>query len=133
MDSHVRLGRGLIGEVQFAAIGEDNLGAGISRSGICDGLAISGGTENNSDLVAGFKRVARPAGATQDARTVGLDAPIDDFAGAVLHVQIDLGMRVGPDEFGDGALNSDAGGFVVGGVPVMGEQDAGGKQERKLR
>ena len=30
-------------------------------------------------------------------------------------------------------LNGDAGGFVVGGVSVMGEQGAGGKQQRKQR
>ena len=50
-----------------------------------------------------------------------------------LHVQIDLGVRVDPDEFGDRALDWDAGRFIVGRVSMMGEQGAGGKQERKQR
>src|ERR1019366_5897583 len=43
---------GLVDEVQFAAIVEDDLGAGISRSVISHELAIFGGAHNNPDLVA---------------------------------------------------------------------------------
>src|SRR5580704_1024658 len=39
----------LIGEVQFAAIVEDDLRAGVARSGIRHRLAIFGGTDNDRD------------------------------------------------------------------------------------
>src|SRR5437870_1769234 len=55
---------GLIGKIQFAAIGEDDLCARISRSGVSHWLAVLGRTKNDRDLISGLQCTARPAGAS---------------------------------------------------------------------
>src|SRR5262245_56545724 len=60
-------------EVQLSTTGKHDFSARISGSDIRNGGAIFGGTKNDCDFVAGFNGAARPAGTSQDSRTVCFD------------------------------------------------------------
>src|SRR6185295_13669759 len=100
-------------------ISKNHFGAGVSRSCVGDRLAVSSGAENDGDFVARLERAAGPAGSCQDARAVGFDAPLDDLAGAVLHIEVNLRMWIRPDEFRDGPFDFQAKGLVVGAIAMV--------------
>ena len=54
---------------------------------------------------------------------------MDDVSFFVFHVDFDLAMRIGPDEIGDGSLQSDGVFLVIRGSSVVGESGCTNAQE----
>lgn len=75
----------------------------------------------NRDLIAGFERVFRPPGSSENAGAVHLDGPIYQLPTAVLHIEIQRSMRIGECEFGHNSTKSNGLRTVVGSGSVMPE------------
>src|SRR5437660_5453224 len=105
-------------EIQLSAIGKNDLCPGISGSYICDWLAISCRTQNDCDFIARLDRASGPACPAQDARTVCFDAPMNEVAVLVFHVQVNLRVGIGPDELRHGSFNGNSRLLVVCGVSM---------------
>src|SRR4029078_11211457 len=99
--------------------GENHFRSRISRSDVGDGSAIFCGTEDDRDFVAGLERSPCPAGSAQNTRAVGFDCPMHDLSVLVFHVQVDLRMRIGPDELRYGSFDRNSSLLVVGRISVM--------------
>ena len=65
---------------------------------------LVGVDHSQADLVAGFEVALRPAFAAKDAWAIQLARPAGDFAARILHVEIQLAMRIAPHEFRHGAV-----------------------------
>jgi len=93
--------------MQFPAIRKQYIRANPNR------LAVLAGVELEGNLVAGFQRRMSPAQANQITWIVQFDGPIYYLAAFILRVQIDLAMRIGPNELRNCALQGDSLGKIV--------------------
>src|ERR1700688_537871 len=73
-----------------------------------DGFFILAGVASKRNFVACFQGHVSPAQADQIARIIQFDAPICDLAVAVLGVEKNLAMGIGPHESRYGALHGNS-------------------------
>src|SRR5215472_1939611 len=79
--------------------GEFTSGAGIA--------AVSGLVSGSRDGIADLEQVACKPGALQSVRRITLQGPRRYFSAGVLHIEIDIDMRVGPLDLADGPCQGD--------------------------
>ena len=107
------LGLLLILRAEFLAVGENDLQEKSDRR------AIFCWIENNGDLISRPEAVLGPALVKQLPGTEGLSTPVCDVAFVVFDIQKDLGMRIRPEELGDGSLDRDSRSLIVRRSSVM--------------
>ena len=107
------LGLLLILRTEFLAVGENHLQKKSNRRSIFCWI------ENNGDLISRLEAVLGPALVNQLPGTEGLSAPVRDVAFVVFDIQKDLGMRIRPEELGDGSLDRDSRSLIVGRSSMM--------------
>jgi|ERR1700730_16991864 len=86
-------------------VGEEVLAVGESDPAKTHGRrAVPGQITDDGDAIAGFERFFRPSVFDHLTRRGPFTDPPFHSAGAPLHVENDLGMRIGPLELDDRAL-----------------------------
>src|SRR3989442_26116 len=84
----------------FFPVGGDRLGS-IHNSNGCAGFRWK---YAQRDLIARHKHLSSPTLSGQNAGTIQFSRPMHQVAGLILHIEIELGVRVLPNEFRNGAF-----------------------------
>ena len=88
-------------------------------------LAVARGRDVHRDHITGFDAGLAPAHIDVQARRADLNRPLDLFAALAIHHQLDVGVRIGPLDFLDDALDCDLPGVVEFRRGMMGSEDSG--------
>src|SRR5688572_4885911 len=100
----------------------DDLSVGQrDRTDAADRRAALDRFERNRHLIARLEQQPAPPSLHQVGGVGGFDDPVDALAVGVLHVELQPAMRVGPDPFGDNALELERLADIERGVSVMGK------------
>src|SRR5581483_12200908 len=70
--------------------------------------------------------------AAKDARALRFYGPTDNLAFGIFYIEIDLAVRIGPDEFGDAAGDGDRVVGIVGGIAVV-RLERGANEEKRYQ